>query len=75
MVQMQVRLTPEHKHLAASEGKSVAELIRSSMDKMIRSGGSKDPDELRRKAMAATGKFSGPANLSEKHDEYYYERI
>jgi hypothetical protein len=33
MVRMQARLTPEHKHLAASEGKSMAESIRSSVER------------------------------------------
>lgn len=74
MIRTQIQITPEQaralKRLAAKEGKSVAELIRLSLDSMLRSGGIKDQSDLRRKASAAAGKLRGPKNLAEKHDEY-----
>lgn len=77
MVRTQIQITPEQaralKRMAAREGKSVAELIRKSVDMMLRSGGIKDQDELRKKAMAAAGKLSGPADLSTRHDDYLAE--
>ena len=41
------------KHLSVREGKSVAELIRLSVDAMLRTGGIRDEEKLRRKASAA----------------------
>jgi hypothetical protein len=61
--------------LAAREGKSVAELIRISLDSMLRSGGIKDQDALRRKASAAAGKLNGPENLAADHDDYLAEAL
>jgi hypothetical protein len=59
--------------LAAKEGKSVAELIRISLDSMLQAGGVKDQESLRRKAIAAAGKLNGPDNLSASHDKYLAE--
>jgi len=61
------------KHLASKERKSVSELIRISIDSMLKSGGIKDQSDLRRKAMAAAGKLNGPRNLAENHDDYLAE--
>lgn len=79
MIRTQIQITPEQaralKRLAAREGKSVAELIRLSVDVMLRSGGVQDPQELRRKALAAAGKLSGSADLSTRHDAYLVESL
>jgi len=79
MIRTQIQITPEQaralKRLAAREGKSVAELVRLSVDAMLRSGGVQDPQELRRKALAAAGKLSGPADLSARHDAYLVESL
>ena len=79
MVRTQIQITPEQaralKKLAAKEGKSVAELIRISLDSMLRSGGIKDQAGLRRKAAAAAGKLNGPKDLAEKHDDYLAEAL
>ena len=79
MIRTQIQITPEQaralKRLAAKEGKSVAELIRISLDDMLRAGGVKDQEGLRRKASAAAGKLRGPKNLAEKHDEYLAEAL
>lgn len=79
MVRTQIQITAEQaralKRLAAREGKSVAELIRISLDSMLRTGGIPDEAGLRRKASAAAGKFNGPANLAEQHDAYLAEAL
>ncbi len=79
MVRTQIQITPEQakalKRLAAREGKSVAELIRISVDEMLRAGGIQEQAKLRKKALEAAGKLSGPADLAEKHDDYTVESI
>jgi hypothetical protein len=79
MIRTQIQITPEQaralKRLAAKEGKSVAELIRISLDGMLRAGGIKDQTDLRRKASAAAGRLNGPINLAERHDDYIAEAI
>ena len=77
MIRTQIQITPEQaralKQLSSKEGKSVAELIRISLDSMLKSGGIKDQGDLRRKAMAVAGKLNGPRNLAENHDDYLAE--
>jgi hypothetical protein len=77
MIRTQIQITPEQarslKRLAAREGKSVAELIRLSVDNMLRSGGIKDQEALRQKASAAAGALNGLNNLAEDHDDYLAE--
>jgi hypothetical protein len=79
MIRTQIQITPEQaralKRQAAREGKSLAELIRISLDDMLRAGGVRDQAGLRRKAIAAAGKLAGPAHLAEDHDEYLVEAI
>ena len=79
MIRTQIQITSEQaralKQLAAREGKSVAELIRISLDSMLRTGGIKDQDGLRRKASAAAGKLNGPENLAENHNDYLAEAL
>jgi len=79
MIRTQIQITSEQaralKRLAAKEGKSVAELIRLSLDSMLRGGGIKDQEVLRRKAIAAAGKLNGPEDLAENHDDYLAEAL
>jgi hypothetical protein len=75
MIRTQIQLTPEQaralKKLAAKEGKPVAELIRLSVDTLLSSKGIVDPDEQRKRAMAAAGKLQGgPQDISIEHDRY-----
>ncbi|MCI0518833.1 MAG: hypothetical protein L0Z70_01080 [Chloroflexi bacterium] len=58
------------KQMAAHEGKSVAELVRISLDAMLRCGKIRDHDEARRRARAAAGCLHGPSNLAADHDEF-----
>ncbi|HLE15995.1 MAG TPA: ribbon-helix-helix domain-containing protein [Anaerolineales bacterium] len=80
MIRTQIQLTEEQaktlKKIASRRGKSVAELIRISVDEWIRSSAFVDPDEQRQRAIAAAGKLSGgPADLSAKHDQYFVESL
>lgn len=74
MIRTQIQITSEQasalKRISIREGKSVAELIRISIDNMLRSGGIQDQADLRRKAINATGKLHGPENLSANHDAF-----
>ena len=78
MIRTQVQLTEEQvralRNLASVRQMSVAELIRQSVDTLIRSSGEIDIKERRRRAIAAAGRFhSGASNISAKHDEYLAE--
>jgi hypothetical protein len=79
MIRTQIQITPEQaralKRLAAREGKSVAELIRISVDEMLRTGGIKDQADLHRKAIGAAGKLHGPENLAVNHDVFLAEAL
>ncbi|NVM56792.1 MAG: ribbon-helix-helix protein, CopG family [Desulfobacterales bacterium] len=78
MIRTQVQLTEEQaralRDLASARQVSVAELIRQSVDALIRSLGEVDIKERRRRAIAAAGRFrSGASDISAKHDEYLAE--
>jgi hypothetical protein len=79
MIRTQIQITPEQaralKRLAAREGKSVAELIRISIDATLRTGGIVHLEDIRRKASAAAGKLNGPENLAAAHDDYLVEAM
>jgi hypothetical protein len=59
--------------LAAEQGRSISELIRQSVDEVIKRAGSVS-EERRRRAVAAAGRFrSGQADISTNHDSYLAE--
>ena len=74
MIRTQIQLTEEQaralKRISARQGKSVAELIRLSVDDLIHRGEGIDPMEIRRRALEAAGKLAGPSDLSAEHDRY-----
>lgn len=75
MIRPQVQLTEEQaralKDLASARRVSVTELIRQSVDALIRASREIDAEERRRRAIAAAGRFhSGASDTSAKHDEY-----
>ena len=78
MVRTQIQLT-EHqakalKELAAAEERSMAELIRRSVDAFLRSSARRSRQERKRRALAAVGRFrSGVSDLSVNHDRYLGE--
>ena len=75
MIRMQVQLTQEQverlRRLAASQGVSVAAVVRSAIDRL------EDENERKRKwarAMAVVGKYhGGGGNVAEEHDRYLDE--
>ena len=78
MIRTQIQLTEEQAHalkqLAIQQGKSMAELIRESVVGLIRSTGSIDLAERRRRAIAAAGLYrSGVPDLGTEHDRYLAE--
>jgi Spy/CpxP family protein refolding chaperone len=77
MIRTQIQLTPEQarqlKKMADRENKSVAEMIRISVDKMITTDGKSSDDSMRHKALKAFGKLHGAVNLAENHDDYLVE--
>jgi hypothetical protein len=40
---------------------------------MLKGGGVQDPQDARRKALAACGQFDGPDSLAARHDDYLAE--
>lgn len=78
MVRTQIQLGEKQaqalKELAAREGKSVAELIRTSVDILLQSHGTINEEEKRRRALAVVGKFhTGDSDLAREHDRYLAE--
>ena len=77
MIRTQIQLTPEQasslKKLAAKEKKSIAEMVRLSVDAMIQAKGIYDQGELRSRAIRAAGQCRGPEDLSANHDDYLSE--
>lgn len=75
MIRTQIQLTEEQattlRQLAASEGVSMAELVRRGVELLL---GARDPEadaHLRQRALAAAGRFaSGCGDLAEAHDHY-----
>lgn len=75
MVRTQIQLTDAQakalKALAASEGRSMADLIRDGVDAMLRTRGAVDRDGLKARSLAALGRFkSASRDLGSKHDEH-----
>lgn len=79
MIRTQIQITPEQaralKQLAAREGKSVAEVIRISLDTLLLSGGINDPSEIRQKARQAAGRLKGSADIAVHHDDYFVDAV
>ncbi|HUP48047.1 MAG TPA: ribbon-helix-helix protein, CopG family [Thermoanaerobaculia bacterium] len=78
MRRMQIQLTEDQlarlRDLAAAHGRSMADVIRESVDRYVRSERPVDREELQRRALAAIGKFrSNRSDVSENHDRYLAE--
>ena len=75
MVRTQIQLTEAQaeglKALAARQGRSMADLIRTSVDSLLEDAGHVSRDERRRRGLSVVGRYrSGPRDLSERHDRY-----
>jgi predicted DNA-binding ribbon-helix-helix protein len=80
MVRTQIQLTENQarilKKMAEQRRVSMAELIRRSVDQMIRFPVSGNPEEKKKKAIEAAGQFSsGRRNISRRHDGYLSEDL
>lgn len=78
MIRTQILLTDQQaralRELAAEEGKSMAELIRISVDALLQSRVTINPAERKRRALSVIGQFeSGVSDLSIEHDRYLDE--
>ncbi len=78
MVRTQIQLTEQQaamlRRLAAQRGVSMAELIRQSIDGLLRKTGERAPEELRQRAAKVTGRFrSGTRDGAVRHDDYLSE--
>lgn len=77
MIRTQIQLTQEQakslKKMSKKENKSVAELIRISVDKMINADGPISDDMMKQKARSVVGMLHGPSDFADKHDDYLAE--
>lgn len=77
MIRTQIQLTEEQsrflREMAEEEGVSMAEIIRRSVEAMMRSRHEPSLEERRRRAIALAGRFSGPPDLAARHDDYFAE--
>jgi hypothetical protein len=78
MIRTQIQLTEEQaaavKELAQREGRSVADVIRESVEAHLRARGGVDREALKRRALAVTGRFrSETTDLAQAHDRYAAE--
>lgn len=75
MVRTQIQLTDSQaralKTLAAAEGRSMADIIRESVEALLAGRGVRDPGEVTQRAIAVVGNFhSGLGDLAAEHDRY-----
>jgi Arc/MetJ-type ribon-helix-helix transcriptional regulator len=78
MIRTQIQLPEEQvamlKEIAAAENKSMAEIIRQSVDLLAKARTGGGEKQRRRRAMAAAGQFrSGVKDLAASHDSYLAE--
>jgi plasmid stability protein len=79
MVRTQIQLTEGQYEMlrarAAAEKRSMADVVRQLVDESLRETTLPDPDERRRRALAAIGSLgkTGPRDLSRRHDEHLAE--
>ncbi len=77
MVRTQIQLTEkqasELKRMAAERRVSVAELVREGVDSIITASREMSSEERKRRALAVVGRYRGPRDLSERHDDYFAE--
>ena len=80
MVRTQVQLTEEQAELlhrvSVERGVSLAALLREAVEVWSAAARSLSEDEKRRRAISAIGMLKdGPADLAERHDDYFVEAI
>lgn len=80
MVRTQIQLTEAQyealRSRAAAEGRSMADLIRTGVDALLREPGRVGAEERRRRALDVIGCcHSGPPDLSSQHDRHLAEAL
>jgi len=80
MVRTQIQLTEGQaralKNLAAAEGRSMADIIRESVEALLTGRGVRDRDKVKQRALAVVGSFrSGLGDLAAEHDRYLAEDL
>ena len=76
MVRTQIQLTAEQaaelKRLAAARGRSMADLVRDGVDRLLHLEQEASVGDRMRRASGVFGKFrSGARDLAERHDEHF----
>lgn len=76
-VRTQIQLTEkqasELKRMAAERGVSVAELVSEGVNRIIAVSREMSPEERRRRALAVVGRYRGPGDLPDRHDDHCVE--
>ncbi len=80
MIRTQIQLTEEQavalKKLAAAENRSMADLIRESVETYMASGPPEEAGPAREEALELIGRYrSGMADLAKEHDRYLSEDL
>jgi Ribbon-helix-helix protein, copG family len=77
MLRVQAQLTEEQarrlKALAREEGVSVAALLRRGADLVLERGAGETPEERRRRALEAVGRFTDAPDVARRHDDHLDE--
>lgn len=78
MYRTQIQLTESQaqalKELAASQKRSMAEVVREAVDMLLETSASVSREERQRRALAAVGRFhSGHHDIATEHDRYLDE--
>jgi hypothetical protein len=78
MVRTQILLTEQQaqelRKRAAAERRSMADLVRDSVDTMLGAGAGSERDHAKARALAAVGRFrSGVPDLGTRHDDHLAE--
>ena len=78
MVRTQIQLTQAQarrlKQLAAAQGRSMADVIRGSVDVLLAQHEGSDDERRRSRALGAAGRFrSGRRDLAKRHDRHLAE--
>jgi len=80
MIRTQIQLTEQQaaelKRLAAARGQSMAQLVRTGVDRLLREESGASRGDRMRRAAAAFGTFrSGRRDLSSRHDEHFADAV
>ena len=77
MAQIEVSLPDDQRaaleELARVRNVPVAELVRRGIEEVLHSAHARRDPEVKRRALQAIGRFTGPSDLSVRHDDYFAE--